>query len=133
MISQSIGVEWSYHTFFFGSASWTNSSAVFAATPSAQVKQVREKVSAEKKALAAQLALEYKRPKVELTHTMCVDCHTLFKLASLEYGCRIQCKDRRVVHVFERGEWQRKRPEHCGEDCERDARPRERFGHATEL
>jgi pentatricopeptide repeat domain-containing protein 1 len=58
---------------------------------------------AEKKALAAQLALGYEELSVKLDHRMCADCHALFKAASEVYGRTIVATDSRVRHVFEAG------------------------------
>ena len=58
---------------------------------------------AEKKALAAQLALGYPEVRMELRHRMCADCHALFKAASAAYGTRIVVSDARLRHVFEDG------------------------------
>ena len=57
----------------------------------------------EKKALAAQLALDYPAPALRTTHRMCVDCHDLFAAASLAYKRRITCQDPGHLHVFEGG------------------------------
>ena len=59
---------------------------------------------AEKKALAAQLALGYDEPRVHLTHKMGADSHAFFKAVSLAEGKRIVAHDARVKHVFEGGQ-----------------------------
>ena len=59
---------------------------------------------AEKKAIAAQLSLDYPEPHVRTTHRMCVDCHACFKAASLVYNRRLIVDDARSRHVFENGE-----------------------------
>ena len=57
----------------------------------------------EKKALAAQLALDYPAPSLRSTHRMCVDCHEAFRVASLAFDRTITCKDPGHLHVFEAG------------------------------
>jgi pentatricopeptide repeat protein len=57
----------------------------------------------EKKALAAQLALDYPAPTLRTTHRMCIDCHDVFLAASLAYNRTIACQDPGHLHVFERG------------------------------
>jgi len=57
----------------------------------------------EKKALAAQLALDYPAPSLRSTHRMCVDCHEAFRVASLAFDRAITCKDPGHLHVFEGG------------------------------
>ncbi|KAL1512384.1 hypothetical protein AB1Y20_005642 [Prymnesium parvum] len=59
---------------------------------------------AEKKAIAAQLSLDYREPYAKLAHCMCRDCHECFKAASRVYALRIVCDDSRMRHVFEGGE-----------------------------
>ena len=58
---------------------------------------------AEKKALAAQLALDYPAPSVRYTHRLSIDSHEAFKAASRLYGRTITCRDAAQLHVFERG------------------------------
>ena len=58
---------------------------------------------AEKKALAAQLALGYEEPRVQLIHRMCADCHSFFKAASKASGKRIVAIDSKLTHIFEDG------------------------------
>ena len=57
----------------------------------------------EKKALAAQLALDYPAPTLRTTHRMCIDCHDAFLAASLAYNRTITCQDPGHLHVFKRG------------------------------
>ena len=52
------------------------------------------KYHAEKKALAAQLALGYPEPRVQLAHRMCADCHALFKAASAAAHARSSSSER---------------------------------------
>ena len=59
---------------------------------------------AEKKALAAQLALGYPEARMELTHRMCADCHAFFKAASRAEPKQIVVRDARVKHTFENGQ-----------------------------
>jgi len=57
----------------------------------------------EKKALAAQLALGYPRPKLQVNRRMCADCHELFKVVSAALDVRIECLDAARLHVFADG------------------------------
>ena len=57
----------------------------------------------EKKALAAQLALDYPAPALRTTHRMCIDCHDVFRAASLAYNRTVTCQDPGHLHVFKRG------------------------------
>jgi hypothetical protein len=64
---------------------------------------------AEKKALAAQLALGYTNPSVAFNKRMCLDCHELFKAVSKSYRTpngshvTIRCRDAVRVHIFSNG------------------------------
>ena len=64
---------------------------------------------AEKKALAAQLTLGYRRPSITFNKRMCLDCHELFKAASKAWrtpeGRRvtIECRDASRLHIFHSG------------------------------
>eukprot|EP01038_Epipyxis_sp_PR26KG_P010992 gene10992-14766_t len=40
---------------------------------------------------------------VQVNLCMCDNCHAFFKVASLTYNCKLQCKDPSTLHMFENG------------------------------